>query len=101
FDSVSREVCTARRGATNTPIQSLVLLNDIQFVEAARVLAEETLRHSVEPSERIRFAFRTLAGRNPLPEELRLLETLYARQRQLYSSDSAAAEKLIKIGERK
>ena len=100
FDSPSREVCSARRSSTNTPLQALVLLNDPQFVEAARVLAEEAVKYSRSADGQIQFAFRRLAGRNPHPSEMRLLAGL-ARQRGAYASDPAAAEKLLKIGERK
>jgi hypothetical protein len=61
FDAMSREVCTAKRDVTTTPLQSLVLLNDPQFVEAARHLAETVMKQS--PSDgaaRTRTAFRAL-----------------------------------------
>ena len=66
FDAMSREVCTARRDVTATPLQSLVLLNDPQFVEAARVLAEHELkRFPDDRGARNREAFRALIGRDP------------------------------------
>lgn len=94
FDSTSREVCTTRRPSTNTPLQALVLLNDVQFVEAARVLAEKT----IEKNSDLEFAFVRLAGRKILPLERAILERTMKEQRALFASDPASATKLISIG---
>jgi hypothetical protein len=102
FDAVSREVCTAKREVTTTPLQALVLLNDPQFVEASRVLAEHLLRaYPKKGDERARGAFLALIGRYPDAAELGVLGQLFAEQRSLFSKDTAGAEKLLAIGESK
>ncbi|MEY2880756.1 MAG: hypothetical protein RLZZ15_3136 [Verrucomicrobiota bacterium] len=100
FDAVTREVCTAKRETTVTPLQSLVLLNDPQFVEAARVAAEALLRKfpADEPA-RIREAFRALTARAPDAAEERILALLFVEQKALYAADEAAAKKLLATGE--
>ena len=78
FDAVTREVCTAKRESTATPLQSLVLLNDPQFVEAARALAQKVLQQF--PSDeraRHREAFTALIGRPPDATELQILSRVF------------------------
>ncbi len=100
FDAVSREVCTARRDVTATPLQSLVLLNDPQFVEAARVLAERLLqRFPNNAPARHREAFRALIGRTPDATEAGILSRLFDEQRDLFASHAGDAAKLLAVGE--
>jgi hypothetical protein len=88
FDATSREVCTIARGRTSTPLQALVLLNDTQFIEAARALATAVARDCREPGEQIAAAFLRLAGRRPELHELRLLEDLYNEQRTFFRDNA-------------
>ncbi len=102
FDAMSREVCTAKRDATATPLQSLVLLNDPQFVEAARVLGEKLLKQF--PSDEIarnREAFRALTGRTPDAAEVKILAQLYAEQKAEFAKHPDHAKKLLATGESK
>jgi hypothetical protein len=102
FDAVSREVCTARRDVTATPLQSLVLLNDPQFVEAARVLAAQLLtRFRNDEPARHREAFRALIGRAPDETEAGILARLFAEQRDLFARNRDEAAKLLAVGESK
>ena len=100
FDALSREVCTARRDSTATPLQSLVLLNDPQFVEAARVLAQALVRRfPQDPAARSHEAFRALIGRRPDVTEGAILARHYAEQEELYMADPANASRLLRVGE--
>jgi hypothetical protein len=101
FDAPTREVCTARRETTTTPLQALVLLNDPQFVEAARVMAEHLVRDCGQDSaKRVTRGFRLATGRAPKPREQALFQELYDEQLKYFESDPAAAEQYLKIGER-
>ncbi|HMO64534.1 MAG TPA: DUF1553 domain-containing protein, partial [Verrucomicrobiota bacterium] len=101
FDAPTREVCTAKRETTATPLQALVLLNDPQFLEAARALAERLLKeHPDNPDDRAEGAFLALAGRRPEPREREILRRLLGEQRAAFAADPAAAEKYLAHGER-
>ena len=100
FDAMSREVCTAKREVTTTPLQALVLLNDPQFVEAARVLATRLLRtYPHDGAARNRDAFRALIGRAPDTAEAAILRDCSAEQRALFAASSANARRFVSIGE--
>jgi hypothetical protein len=102
FDAPSREFCTAKRTATATPQQAFVLLNDKQFVEAARVLAERAIKEGGATAEQqIPFMFRRLTARPPKPQELDLLEQLLKEQSEQFKAEPERAEKLLSVGERK
>jgi hypothetical protein len=100
FDAVSREVCTARREVTSTPLQALVLLNDPQFVEAARVLAERLLRRFPSSgADRTREAFRALIGRQPDETEARILGRLFDEQKALFAKSPDEAARFLDLGD--
>jgi hypothetical protein len=100
FDAPDREKCAARRSITNTPLQALVLLNDPTYVEAARALAQRTLREAGRSAgDRVTFAFRQATARNPNRRELRVLSDLARRKTAAYERDPAAAAKLLEVGE--
>ena len=100
FDAMSREVCTAKREVTTTPLQSLVLLNDPQFVEAARRLADTVLKQSPsDEAARTRAAFRALIGRLPDETEGRILSRLFKEQQAVFAAHPDDALQLVGVGE--
>jgi mono/diheme cytochrome c family protein len=102
FDAPSREACRVRRERTNTPLQALLLLNDEQYVECARVLAERTLKEAgPKPEDRLAYLFRLAAARRPDERELAELAAAWKDHRDHYRRDTEAARKLIAVGETK
>ena len=104
FDAPSRQICTAVRPRTNTPLQALVMMNDPLFLEAAGSLAQKTLEHVSEEqetqvSDRARFLFRSVLSRFPTDVELRVLESTFNDQLEIYAADNGAAEALIDSAE--
>jgi hypothetical protein len=99
FDAPCREECTADRSRSNTPLQALALLNDPEFVEAARVFAERIVRDGGgAAADRIDWAFRSALSRAPRPEELAVLEALFRRHCEEFARDEAAAREVLKTG---
>jgi mono/diheme cytochrome c family protein len=99
FDAPSREECTAERVRSNTPLQALVLLNDTEFVEAARALAARMLREAgASAAERIGLAYRLVLSRPPRPHEVEVLSGLADRHLAEYRQDPAAAAALLSVG---
>jgi len=99
FDSATRQFCTVKQLRTNTPLHALTTLNDITFVEAARVLAERTMTSATTPEERLALAFRLVLARSPHADELKVLVASWERQRREYTSDAEGAKKLLSVGE--
>jgi hypothetical protein len=99
LDAPTREFCTIRRSSTNTPLQALVLWNDEQFVEAARVLADRTLAGAERPdAERAAEMFRRCTARLPDEAEVKDLTATLAAFRARFEAAPADAKKLLAVG---
>lgn len=98
LDAAKRDVCVARRQTTNTPLQSLVLWNDPQFVEASRGFAQAMVLGSADDGERIERAFLEATGRGPLDAESAALRRLLDDLRAEFAQDPGAAAELLAVG---
>lgn len=100
FDTSTREVCSTRRMPTNTPLQALVMLNDPQFIEAARKLSERIIQHGgTTDAARATWAYREVIGTAPSEDQVTLLTEIITEQRGFFTSKSSDAEALLKIGD--
>ena len=102
FDAPDRETCQVRRARTNTPLQALVLMNDVQFVEAARKFAERVMRDGGKDVDaRIIYAFRSATARTPSESEIANLRQFFQDYLAEYLQQPEEAAKLLSVGESK
>jgi hypothetical protein len=102
LDAPSREACTVRRERTNTPLQALLLMNESQFVEAARNLAHRAIKEGgTTPETRTAYLFKSAVARPPDASEAAVLVSAFQEQRATYAMDAAATKKLLAVGESK
>ncbi|MFT4555214.1 MAG: DUF1553 domain-containing protein [Planctomycetales bacterium] len=100
FDAPTREKCALRRSRTNTPLQALVTLNDVQFVEASRALAERALKEGGNTLDsQIDHAYRLASGTRPKSFVREILKQAYHDELKLFQADKERATKLISAGE--
>jgi len=99
FDGPSREECTLNRSVSNTPIQSLVLLNDPAYVEAARVFGESISPAGSAINARLDLAWQRAVSRPITPKEREVLTGLYRRELARFRKSPGDAKALIAVGE--
>lgn len=100
FDASTREACTVRETRTNTPLQALNLMNDITYIEAARVLAQRAYREGGSTSaDRLGRAFQLVLARKPRPAEQALLIKAWEYHLERFTKTPADAQAFAQIGE--
>jgi uncharacterized protein DUF1553/uncharacterized protein DUF1549/concanavalin A-like lectin/glucanase superfamily protein/cytochrome c len=99
FDAANRESCVVRESRTNTPLQALNLMNDVTYIEAARIMGERALLEGGRTDrDRVRFAFRLATSRWPDEHETRILLNHLRAQLEDFSQDADAATRLLSAG---
>ena len=94
FGAPNREVCTVRRGNTNTPLQALVTLNDPVYIEAAQALSRRMVVHKGSVATTIKHGFQLCLSRSPNELETSRLIALYDSARSKYAADQKLAQEM-------
>ncbi|WP_345318724.1 DUF1553 domain-containing protein [Novipirellula rosea] len=99
LDTADREWCSVKPRQTNTPLQSLTLLNDVTFAEAARKFGELMLQNGSNDDERITYAFQRLLCRDPSAAETSLLKDALDTYRDEFSRSAEQTKAVLSIGQ--
>jgi hypothetical protein len=102
FDAPMRDVVCTRRQRTDTPLQALVTMNNVQWVEAARALAQRVIKEGgKQPEQRLQLMSEILLAHDPPPRMASVLEGSLAQMEKHYAADPKAAHELVGVGEKK
>ena len=101
FDAPNRESYCLRRERSNTPLQALTLMNDIQFFEAARNYAQKVMLSAASTDARITALFRTATGRFPSAQEAEIIRQDFEKHLAAYTAKPDEAKKAVSYGESK
>jgi hypothetical protein len=98
FDASNRQTCRVRLATTSTPLHALTTLNDPTWVEAARVLAERTMKANRDLDGRVREAFQRVVGRRPRDNEVTILHSAFQKQLAMFTNDRERASSFVGVG---
>ena len=99
FDNATRQTCSVKSSITNTPLHALATLNDVTFVEAARVMASGVLQQASTEQARLDLAFELATSRAPTDQEMGILSGRLKKLRKYYSDSPHQAAALVSVGE--
>ncbi len=98
FDGASRDFCEVKRQKTNTPLQALVLMNDPQLLEAARVFAYSILEKDISATEGLTLVFERVLGRKGNEEEMKVIQDFYELELERFQKDESAMTDFLSVG---
>jgi hypothetical protein len=99
MDASTRDQCEVTRSRTNTPLQALVLMNDPQLLEAARVLAQRSMNMNMKEDKLLERVFRLIVCRQPTEKEMSMLVKYFQQQKLRFEGDKQKAAAFLKAGE--
>jgi hypothetical protein len=99
MDASTRDQCEVTRSRTNTPLQALVLMNDPQVLEAARVLAQNTANLNLTNEQKLKRVFQLILCRNPSNKEMEMLQNYFVQEKNKFNQNKIKASSFIKTGE--
>nr|MCS5631061.1 DUF1553 domain-containing protein [Pirellulaceae bacterium] len=100
FDEANRQTCNVRTARTNTPLHALTTLNDITYIEAARVFAQRVMQQHDQHDRRLEHLFREALLREETETEKAILQRMYTKAYAYYKDSPDRCRELLQIGDK-